>query len=116
VTEIVPNEAAEQKLRDLALLVYVLQAVGFFVGVTWIAAVIVNYVKIDDTRGTWLETHFKWQIRTFWFGLAGCILGFLTFLVLIGWVILGVTAIWAIYRIVKGWLNLNDRKPMYPRP
>ena len=112
MSEIAP-EAEEQKLRDLALLVYALQAAGFLIGVTWIAAVVINYVKIDDVRNTWLETHFNWQIRTFWFGLAGWVLGFLTLVILIGWLILPIVTIWAIYRVVKGWLFLNDRKPMY---
>jgi uncharacterized membrane protein len=108
------NETEEKKLRDLATLVYVLQAVGFAVGITWIVAVIINYVKIDVTRGSWLETHFNWQIRTFWFGLVGWIVGMVTAMILIGWVILAVVTLWAIYRVVKGWLYLNDRKPMYP--
>lgn len=113
MSEIALPEAEEQKLRDLALLVYALQTAGFLIGVTWIAAVVINYVKIDDVRNTWLETHFNWQIRTFWFGLAGWVLGVITLVIMIGWLILTVVTIWAIYRVVKGWLFLNDRKPMY---
>ena len=102
----------EKKLKDLTLLVYILQAVGLFIGLTWIAAVIVNYVKREDVRGTWLESHFDWQIKTFWVGLAGSILGWLTIWILIGWLILFAIGVWAIYRIVKGWLALNDRAPL----
>src|SRR5215471_11206946 len=112
MTEIALPEAEEKKLRDLALLVYVLQALGFLVGLTWIVAVIINYVKIDDTRNTWLETHFNWQIRTFWFGVAGLAVGWILVFVLIGWLVLLVVTVWALYRVVKGWLYLNDRKPM----
>jgi len=102
----------ENKLKNLTLLVYVLQAVGLFIGLTWIAAVIVNYVKRDDVRDTWLESHFNWQIKTFWVGLAGSIIGVLTMWLLVGGLILIAVGIWAIYRIVKGWLALNDRKPL----
>src|SRR5690606_8040985 len=94
------------------MLVYILQAVGLFVGLTWIAAVIVNYVKREDVRGTWMESHFDWQIKTFWIGLAASIVGWITLWILIGWLILLAVAIWSIYRIVKGWLALNDRKPL----
>jgi len=105
-------DTAEKKLKDLTMLVYILQAVGLFVGLTWIAAVIVNYVKREDVRGTWMESHFDWQIKTFWIGLAASIVGWITLWILIGWLILLAVAIWSIYRIVKGWLALNDRKPL----
>ena len=68
-------EADEKKGKDLALLVYILQAVGLVIGLTWIVAVIINYVKRDDVRGTWIESHFDWQIKTFWISLAGWIVG-----------------------------------------
>lgn len=80
---------------------------------TLIVAVIINYIKIDDVRGTWLESHFRWQIRTFWFGLLWAVVGAITFLLLVGYLVLVADAIWVIYRIVKGWLSLNDGKPMY---
>lgn len=107
---------SEEKLKTgktLATVVYALQASSFVVGMTLVVAVIINYVKMDDVRGTWLESHFRWQIRTFWFGLLWAVVGAITFLVLIGYLVLVVDAVWVIYRIVKGWLNLNDGKPMY---
>jgi len=93
--------------------------VGSFVfGWPSIIAVIINYVKRGDARGTWLESHFDWQIRTFWWALAWACLIFLAGLVLaivivgfaiwmIGFFVLG---IWAIYRIATGWLRLRDRR------
>jgi len=105
-------EDAERKLKDITLLVYILQAVGFFIGLTGIAAVIVNYVKRADVRGTWFESHFDWQIKTFWVGLAGSILGWITIWILIGWLVLLAVYVWCIYRVVKGWLALNDRQPL----
>lgn len=102
-----------QSLRTLTTVVYALYAASFFVGITSIVAIIINYVKKDDAAGTWLESHFRWQIRSFWFGLLWGVLGATTAIIGIGWVILCVDGIWFIYRIVKGWLNLNDHKPMY---
>lgn len=114
MTEAVLAETQEKKLRDLALLVYVLQAVGFLVPLTWVIGVVINYLKIDDARNSWLETHFNWQLRTFWLGLAGMVVAWLLMIVKIG-VLVGIAVtVWAIYRVVKGWLALNDRKPMYP--
>ena len=107
-------EAEEKKLRDLALLIYGLQAIGFLIGLTWIVGVVINYLKIDDVRNTWLETHFNWQLRTFWLGLAGMAVAWLLMVVKIGVLIGFAVTVWAIYRVAKGWLGLNDRKPMYP--
>ena len=80
---------------------------------------ILNCVNRGEARGTWLESHFRWQIRTFWFGLLWVVLCWLfvfaTFGVgiLIAWLPLGIVGLWLIYRIVKGWLRLVDRRPMY---
>ncbi len=107
---------ADEKLKELktlTLVVYVLQALGFFVGITWIVAVVINYVKKDDVAGTWLESHFRWQIRTFWFGLLWGAIGGLLVVVFVGFAILAADAVWIIYRIVKGALDLNDGKPLY---
>ena len=107
---------SEEKLKsaqNVTTLVYALQAASILVGVTFLVGVIVNYVKLDDVRGTWLESHFSWQIRTFWFAFLWGVLGVLTFGVGIGFFILIANSVWFIYRIVKGWLNLNDGKEMY---
>jgi len=100
-------------LKNIATAVYALQAASFIFGITYFIAIIINYVKREDAQGTWIESHFRWQIRTFWFGLLWFVLGGLTFFIVIGWVILFAAALWLIYRILKGWLNLNDGKPMY---
>jgi uncharacterized membrane protein len=95
--------------------------IGAFVfGWPSIIAVIINYVKRGEAKGTWLESHFNWQIRTFWYALLWtifvAILGFVLAIVLVGiaiWII-GFIALgcWAIYRIARGWLALKDRRPM----
>ncbi|MHB0974095.1 MAG: DUF4870 family protein [Thiobacillus sp.] len=99
-------------LKTLATVIYALYALSLFAGVTAIVAIVLDYIKLDDARGTWLESHFRWQIRTFWWSVVWGVLGWLTIIILIGWFILGVAGIWFIYRIAKGWLNLNDGKPM----
>jgi len=104
--------ADEKSLKTLTIVVYALQGLGFFNGITWIVAVIINYVKRDDVKGSWLESHFSWQIRTFWWGLLWGAIGALLMFVLVGFAVWFAAAVWIIYRIVKGWLNLNDGKPM----
>lgn len=99
--------------KRLTTIIYALQAAYFLLGITFIIAVIVNYVKKGDVSGTWLESHFRWQIRTFWFSLLWSIIGFITVFFVIGYLLLIANAIWIIYRIVKGWLRLNDGKEMY---
>ena len=102
-----------QSLKNHATAVYALQALSFLLGITYFVAIIVNYVKLDDTRGTWIESHFRWQIRTFWFSLLWFALGGLLLIIVVGYLILIANCLLMIYRIVKGWLNLNDGKPMY---
>ena len=104
---------ATERLKTLTMLVYALQAAGFLLPpVVWIVAVIINYVRKDEVAGTWLESHFRWQIRTFWFGLLWAVLGAILFVLIVGWFILAADAIWIIYRIVKGWLNLSENRPV----
>ena len=117
----------------IAHVVYALHAISLLVGILttatvvmafltgWpsIIAVIINYVKRGDVRGTWLESHFRWQIRTFWYGLlwvALCMLFVFVTLgigILIAWLPLAIVSVWFIYRIARGWLALMDRRPMY---
>ena len=104
-------------LKTITTVVYALQALSFAFGVTALVGLIINYVKRDDVAGTLYESHFNWQIRTFWWGLLWGVLGsILIFAFGLGLVVLFVAWIWAIYRVVKGWLKLNDGKPVMPSP
>jgi uncharacterized membrane protein len=107
------SEHAQASLRRLAGLVYGLQAASMLVGVTLFAGVIVNYLRREQAAGTWLESHFTWQIRTFWWSLAWCVLGIATAVVLVGIFILIGSGAWFVYRIVRGWIELNEGRPMY---
>ena len=92
---------------------------AFLTGWPSIIAVILNYVKRSDARGTWLESHFRWQIRTFWFGLLWislCVLFIVATFgigILIAWLPMALVGLWFIYRIVRGWLALSDGRPLY---
>jgi uncharacterized membrane protein len=92
----------------------------FLFGVPSIVAVILNYARRAEARGTWLESHFDWQIRTFWFALLWVAITLLVgapltliiigiYVVIIGLAIVG---IWVAYRVARGWLNLRERRPM----
>jgi uncharacterized membrane protein len=108
--------ASDDRMRfnkNVTKAVYALQAASFLFGITLIAAVMVNYIKRDDVKSTWLESHFRWQIRTFWFSLLWAVVGIITFAAAVGVIILAVAIIWLLYRIIKGWIYLADGKEMY---
>jgi uncharacterized membrane protein len=111
------EKTAEQLagLRQITLVVYILQALSFFMGITAIVGIVINYVKKEDAAGTVYESHFDWQIRTFWWGLLWSVLGFILIFALgLGFIVLFVAWVWAIYRVVKGWLKWNDNQPVHP--
>jgi uncharacterized membrane protein len=89
---------------------------AFLIGWPSIIAVILNYIKRGEARGTWLESHFSWQIRTFWYALLWAIVSVLIMMTIIGLPIgaalFFALGIWAIYRIARGWLRLKDRQAM----
>jgi uncharacterized membrane protein len=133
VTSLTTVEAPESLVRTTHI-VYALHALGlalgafgaatvlgsFLFGWPSIIAVIVNYMYRGDARGTWLESHFSWQIRTFWYALAWAVLVALVSipltLIVVGiatWAAgMFVLGVWAIYRIARGWLRLKDHRPM----
>lgn len=95
------------------MIVYGLQAATFFTGgMTLFAGIIINYVRREDAQGSWIESHFRWQIRTFWITLVWTVVGFATLILLIGKGILLAISLWLIYRIVKGWLYLSEHRSM----
>ena len=126
----VPDPRDQAGLVKLTHLIYLLHTIAVVIGITSaativgafvfglpsIVAVILNYIKRSETRGTYLESHFRWQIRTFWFALLWCVLAGVLFVTFIGIpiaiAIAAVAGIWVIYRVVRGWMALNDGKPM----
>ena len=106
-----------ESLKDITTLVYVLQAVAILIAPTAIIAVIINYIKRSEVAGSILESHFRWQLRTFWFAILWFGLAVLLIVTVIGAIIgyplLAVTYVWWMYRFVRGWLTLNKNQPMY---
>ena len=123
--------------KGLATLVYAIQAVALVTALPLFIGVIINYVKMDEVRGTWVESHFRWQIRTFWLSLLWGVLLFVAVMVLglgvVGAAMAGSDAgaagaavsaglvgmvggvgifVWLAYRIIKGWLRLNADQPV----
>lgn len=92
---------------------------AFLTGWPSIIAVVLNYVKRSEAHGTWLDSHFRWQIRTFWFGLlwislcGAFIVATLGIGLLFVWLPITLVGLWFVYRIVRGWVTLTDRRPMY---
>jgi uncharacterized membrane protein len=112
-------------LHALSALIGLVGAAGvvthFIFGLPSIVAVIMNYARRSTVRGTLLDSHFRWQIRTFWFAalawLIVTVVSIPLMIVLVGFgtLVLGMIAIaiWIIYRIARGWIALSDRRPMY---
>jgi len=107
-------------LHALAIFIGVTSAVtivgAFVFGIPSIVAVVMNYIYQSEVRGTFLESHFRWQIRTFWFALLWVGLGVLLVLTIVGiliaWAVFLGAGVWVIYRIGLGWLTLQDRRPL----
>jgi len=104
---------AEKGLKNVATAVYALQAASFLLGITYIIAVILAYVKRGEAGNTWLGTHYRWQIRTFWFSLFWSVMGIISAVIGIGYIILFAVMIWVLYRIIKGWMYLLEGKAIY---
>ena len=101
-----------ESLNQYTIIIYILYAISIFVGVTSIIAIIMNYLKRDEVKGTWLESHFNWQIKTFWYSIIGFLIGFLLSFIGIGFIVIIAVSIWYIYRIVKGFVAFKDKKEL----
>ena len=116
---------------------YLLYVLSYFTaGLLWIVPIFMNYAKRREADGTWLATHFDWQIKTFWYSIVWFVVGvgIITFalgsfgvsmmadsgniavgsvlLASLGFIVMGVTFIWHLYRIVRGWIALTDGRPV----
>ncbi|PKO46701.1 MAG: hypothetical protein CVU31_09565 [Betaproteobacteria bacterium HGW-Betaproteobacteria-4] len=89
---------------------------GFVFGLPSLCAVFLNYLKRSDVKGTWLESHFLWQIRTFWFTLLGLFFYGLLVITIIGiplaWILIAILGLWVAYRVARGWIALFGVKPV----
>lgn len=121
---------ASEGLVRLTHIIYGLHAFSAFMGIVstaavvtafltgWpsILAVVLNYAKRADVRGTILESHFRWQIRTFWFAVLWVVIAVMLVITILGiplaWLIVVATGVWVLYRIARGWLALNEGRPI----
>ncbi|MBK3392809.1 MULTISPECIES: DUF4870 family protein [Psychrobacter] len=134
------NTMSDDKRRSLTTynhITYLLYVLSYFTaGLLWIVPIFMNYAKRRDADGTWLATHFDWQIKTFWYSIVLFAIGVLivafalggfgvsmfaetnniaigsVLLAILGFVIMGFTFIWHLYRIVRGWIALADGRPV----
>ncbi len=123
-------QGVRPSLVQLTHFIYGLHAIAVFVGITSAAtvaggfvfglpslcAVFLNYLKRGDVRGTWLESHFIWQIRTFWFTLLWLVVYGLLIVTIIGiplaWILIAVLGLWVGYRVIRGWVALFGVRPL----
>ena len=89
---------------------------GFVFGLPSLVAVLLNYLKRGDVNGTWLESHFRWQIRTFWFTALWLVVYGLLIITIIGipiaWILIAVLGLWVGYRVIRGWVALFSERPV----
>ena len=124
------QQGVRPSLVQLTHIIYGLHAVAVGVGVTSAATVaggfvfglpslvplFLNYLKRGDVKGTWLESHFRWQIRTFWFTFLWLVIYGLLVITLIGipiaWILIALLGLWVAYRVIRGWVALADTRPV----
>ncbi len=125
------TDLPSQSVLTVAHIVYALHAIAIILGISGaptiigsfigslpsILAVILNYVQRGEARDTWAESHYRWQIRTFWYALLWFLMAWILILTMIGipfgMGLLALLTVWLIYRILRGWLRLGKRQPMY---
>jgi uncharacterized membrane protein len=96
----------------LAHEVYLLETLGVLAGIPALIGLLINYAKRAAVKGTLAESHFRYQIRTFWGGTMLLGIGLLTMPMTVGFYILGFAGLWYFYRVVKGWSALTVHEPM----
>ncbi len=112
-----PASGPDESLIQITHVTYALYALGLLTaGVIAIVGLIIAYIKNDDAKGTYVEAHFRWLIRTFWWSLGWCALVWLFILLTLGlgafvaWIPFGIIWIWFAYRVIKGWLRLTEKR------
>ncbi len=99
--------------KNLANLIYLLQALAFlFGGITFLFAAVIGYLNKEHFKDSWLESHYHWQLNTFWVALVLALMAAATLPFLGGFIVLMATIIWVIHRIAYGWIRLNKSLPI----
>jgi len=103
---------SKSEVKNYVFIAYVTYALGLLILFTPFIGVLLAFIKRDEAQGSIYASHIDWLIKTFWVSLIGMVLGMLTILILIGWLILAATGVWLIYRVVVGLIKLNEDKPV----
>ncbi len=131
------SDSQQRTLSVYNHITYLLYVLSYFTaGLLWVVPIVMNYIKRHDADNTWLATHFDWQIKTFWYSIVGFVIGTVMLLAAFGVLgigtlanssgmtygsialggfgvfIIGITVIWHLYRIVRGWIALTDSRPV----
>ena len=131
------SDSQQRTLTAYNHITYLLYVLSYFTaGLLWVVPIVMNYIKRHDADNTWLATHFDWQIKTFWYSIVGFVIGTVILLSAFGVLgigtlanssgmtygsmalggfgvfIIGITVIWHLYRIVRGWIALTDNRPV----
>jgi uncharacterized membrane protein len=105
------NESSDnlsvEGLRKRGKIIYVLQLISFLLAVTYLIAPLLAYVYLPESEGTWMKSHFKWQMNTFWMSMLVALVGLAFIPHYSAFFLLMASAIWIIYRVIKGWRYLN---------
>jgi len=107
-----PTGTDSDKARNLLLITYVLYGLSLINGLTAVAGVIIAHIKVNEVTDTFLQSHYRWLIRTFWIGLIAGVISAVLTIIFIGFLLMAVVFLWYIYRLVKGFLRFNDNKPI----
>ena len=111
--EVLSPRGSRDGFNTVGHVVYAIYAVSLFTALPMLIGLVIAYLARGDARGTVAWDHFTWAIRTFWTALLfGLLFGALTW-VLIGWPLLAALWLWTVYRIVRGWLAVTNRSPLY---
>lgn len=94
--------------RKWVIAIYILQLIGYFSVLPLIAAIIFNYIREGNCHGTYLQSHHRWQMRTFWYGLLWFIIGAVTAIIVVGIFIIIVNYVWLLYRVIKGLILASE--------
>ncbi|MCD8504722.1 MAG: hypothetical protein LRY53_03940 [Burkholderiaceae bacterium] len=101
--------------REKVQAIYIAYLLSLVVMPLAIVGVFFAYKMRQEHRGSWLESHCNWQIQTFWIGSVAFLVGAVTAMLFVGYLIIPIAGLWFLYRIIKGWLKLSENQTVAPK-
>ena len=112
-TAVSGTDGGSEAERSTLLITYVLHALAPFTGgLTGLIAVIISHIKVRETQNAFIRSHHSWLIRTFWWAVVGFALSYALMIVVVGFVTYAITAIWWLYRTIRGFINYGEKRLM----